>query len=220
MLGGRPASGRRVHLPHARWPPCARPHSCCTLSPPHPPGLASPTRWRRWCRSWRSGLRWVGAEAIGAELAKAVGVGHLKWRRGRSGRWLGGRALHPQLFAPAPNRRTRFAQPTNGRRWRALRWTRTACRTWGRLGRRRACVTRCRWAAGGAAAALAAALMLLCCLRRCCPRELSCSPCASPFACPLLGRAQLMTPAAVLARTNGREAIARGDVEEAHTLFR
>ena len=31
---------------------------------------------------------------------------------------------------------------------------------------------------------------------------------------------QLMTPAAVLSRTNGREAISRGDVEEAHTLFR
>ena len=30
----------------------------------------------------------------------------------------------------------------------------------------------------------------------------------------------MMTPAAVLARTNGREAVARGDVEEAHTLFR
>lgn len=31
---------------------------------------------------------------------------------------------------------------------------------------------------------------------------------------------QLMTPAAVLSRTNGRETIARGDVEEVHTLFR
>lgn len=31
---------------------------------------------------------------------------------------------------------------------------------------------------------------------------------------------QLMTPAAVLARTNGREAVSRGDVEEVHTLFR
>jgi DNA helicase TIP49 (TBP-interacting protein) len=31
---------------------------------------------------------------------------------------------------------------------------------------------------------------------------------------------QLMTPAAVLSRTNGREGIARGDVEEVHTLFR
>ncbi|PSC73753.1 ruvB 1 [Micractinium conductrix] len=31
---------------------------------------------------------------------------------------------------------------------------------------------------------------------------------------------QLMTPAAVLARTNGREGITRGDVEEAHELFR
>lgn len=29
-----------------------------------------------------------------------------------------------------------------------------------------------------------------------------------------------MTPAAVLARTNGREAVSRGDVEEVHTLFR
>lgn len=29
-----------------------------------------------------------------------------------------------------------------------------------------------------------------------------------------------MTPAAVLAKTNGREATARGDVEEVHTLFR
>lgn len=33
-------------------------------------------------------------------------------------------------------------------------------------------------------------------------------------------RLQLMTPAAVLARTNGREAVSRGDVEEVHTLFR
>lgn len=31
---------------------------------------------------------------------------------------------------------------------------------------------------------------------------------------------QLMTPAAVLSRTNGREQISRGDVEEVHTLFR
>lgn len=31
---------------------------------------------------------------------------------------------------------------------------------------------------------------------------------------------QLMTPAAVLSRTNGREQVSRGDVEEVHTLFR
>ncbi|KAI3425728.1 hypothetical protein D9Q98_007704 [Chlorella vulgaris] len=31
---------------------------------------------------------------------------------------------------------------------------------------------------------------------------------------------QLMTPAAVLSRTNGRESISRGDVEEVHALFR
>jgi RuvB-like protein 1 (pontin 52) len=31
---------------------------------------------------------------------------------------------------------------------------------------------------------------------------------------------QLMTPAAVLARTSGREAVSRGDVEEVHSLFR
>jgi hypothetical protein len=43
------------------------------------------------------------------------------------------------------------------------------------------------------------------------------SPC-TPHPTPLL--LQLMTPAAVLSRTNGREAISRGDVEEAHTLFR
>ncbi len=46
----------------------------------------------------------------------------------------------------------------------------------------------------------------------------------STLACPLprslLPPLQLMTPAAVLSRTNGREQISRGDVEEVHALFR
>lgn len=46
------------------------------------------------------------------------------------------------------------------------------------------------------------------------------TPCPATHPGPHLSALQLMTPAAVLARTSGREAVSRGDVEEVHTLFR